>query len=198
MKANILALLIALPALCACSGSGDEPPIEPPPVPVSEFELPIHTVTNTVWQGRFYYEDMQGKENRVFTKYGARLMQATLRLEIDQQGHCVASIQLPVHEGGTYSPRPHRTYSFGLVGECRRSVKDYKAVFLDIDISRADATKEGYDLLQAVGGRWQVRNDVRRYNDHLELRREGDPFVQNMQYLNLRWMGSYLLNYPNS
>lgn len=197
MKTNILTLLMSLSLLCACRGTGEEPPVEPQPAPVPEFTLPIHTVKNTAWQGLFYYEDMQGKENRVFTRHGARLMQATLRLEIDPQGGFMARITLPVHEGGTNAPLPHKTFDFGLVGACRRSVKDYKAVFLDIDIAKADSTLQGYDLLESIAGRWQVRNDVRRYNDHLELRREGDPFVQNMQYLNLRWMGSYILNHPN-
>lgn len=85
-----------------------------------------------------------------------------------------------------------------MVGECRRTAHDSRAVFLDIDISRADSTLQGYDLLQSIAGRWQVRNVVRNYNDHLELRREGDPFVLNMQYLNLRWMGSYTRNSFNS
>lgn len=195
MKIYTIGSLLALLLLSACGRerADNEPVIEPPEPTQTE-----HKVVNTIWQGLFYYENHQGKENRVFRKHGARLMQATLRLEIDQQGRCVASIKLPVHEGGTLEPLPQRTFSYGVVGECRRTAHDSRAVFLDIDISRADSTLQGYDLLQSIAGRWQVRNVVRNYNDHLELRREGDPFVLNMQYLNLRWMGSYTRNSFNS
>lgn len=177
---NAIAVLLAmmLLSLGACKKSNE--PGEPKKT--DRFRL----YTDEVFHGSFYYENKTDVENHIFKDVGAYEMKAYATLISDKESWTRVYIDVDVQEEGQSKLKRVRYY-FGLIKEFKRLSPADGGEWVNIDISNVSDTKPGYPLLLAISGRWHVIRDE-QWNI-LELRREGSPLEQNMQYMTLKWKG---------
>lgn len=179
---SIALMAMMVLSLGACKKNNEPEVIDP--IKKDRFRL----YTNEVFHGAFYFEDKNEVENKIFTDVGAYNKMALVTLVSDKESWTRVYIDVDVLNEEDGSKLRRVRYYFGLIKEFKRLSPANGGEWVDIDISNVSVTKPGYPLLQAIAGRWHVIKDQEW--EILELRREGSPLEQNMQYMTLRWKGS--------